>query len=211
MTVGGDEREDWAGDQVDLRAAENHFVTGPFELISQGTAEGTETVDALIFDAPEDLEILAIAYSASVVSHSAATADPSSVAGRRTRGKRFNVTVRDGFGEGRNGDFLTDEVLAKPDGSFEDETNGTGGEEAGAAGNYHTLMDPGLDSPTAPLVMAEGERLSVHLEQTGNAAPGSPNEQVFRQILEVYWEEIEGDVTEVRDRGSFPSGREVTI
>lgn len=195
--------EDWGGDEIDLRAAEDHdFVEA--ELLSQGTAEGTVTLDALTFTAPTSLEILALRYRAHLVVIGTTSGAPPALAGRRLRGKAFNITTLGDFGTARVGDYITEEVMAQLNDAFEDETNGTGGIGDGVPGRYVTLIDPGQDSPTGPLTLTEGETISVHLQQVGFNAPTSPSEQTLRHRLDVWWEETPEAETEVRARGSFP-------
>lgn len=197
--------EDWGGDQIDLRQAEEHDIEEA-ELTSQGVAIGTESQGALTFTAPTALEILALRYRAQL-SLTFATRDttiPHSAL--RRRGKAFNITTRSNFGEGRDGDYLTEHVLASGSVVLSDDTNGTGAAHAGADGYYATLIDPGLDTVRGPLVLSEGEFLEVHLLQIANAAPSSPAEQTLRHRLEIWWEETPEAATEVRQRGDFPSG-----
>lgn len=196
--------EDWGGDEIDLREAEEHDIVDQ-DLLTQGVTEGTDTVGALTFTAPTALEILALRYRAHLVVKLDTRATTIGSAATIRRGKAFNITTLGTFGRGRVGDYLTEEVLASAAVVLDDETNGVGAALEGNDGIYATLLDPGLDSVAGPLVLGEGETLEVHLRQAGHDAPGSPGEQNLRHRMDIWWQEQPEAQTEVRRRGDFPS------
>lgn len=207
MAGASDFEPDFGGDQIDLRAAEN-VDSVDSRLLSQGTTVGTITTDSLVFTAPAPLEILAMEYQATLSIILAENSTGIAQAARRRRGKVASVTTRESHGFGRSGDYFLAEVLAAASASMVDDTNQNAMALDGLDGSFRTLFDPGLDSPTGPLTLNEGESVRVHLRQVEEAAPSSPGEQILNHVLRVYWEEVETAETEVRPRGRFPSGGE---
>lgn len=200
------------GEGIDLREAEVTDVEIN-NLTSSGTLSGNQVLNYLLWTAPFDTEVLALLLKVEMYYGHADEGNPLALAGKRPVGQNFILTTRDtipaSFGgvSYRDGDYFIESMVAPQWHTFEDETNGTGGESMGGISTLQTIIDPGKDATDAPLIFEENDTIALHLEQFGAVAA---NDELFtRGRLQVYHEEI--DLGESDVRRQFPSGDVETI
>lgn len=195
---------------LDLREAEQYEVVGT-EVTSSNITAGTDTLDVITFTPDNNVEILAMALELSLAATSDAISTVPPRAARQRLRMIFQVTALETFSPqgDRAGDYWSRVFYMRVSEAHADDTNGHASVADPIDVDYWAIMDPGRDQAESKLVLTENESLRVH-KRIGDPGIASTEELKQNVKLHVWFEEVPGDLTEVRT--DFPqSGSGTTI